>query len=115
MPGGQAEKGVNSKQDKFYLAGNWGGSYCTTSDGNRIFKFVNTTSTWTVNGGSQTRWNNEHAGLMGMNWGYFAGGYSCTDGQNAHSDKINYNIDTVVQITDAPRSASSGSGMWASF
>jgi hypothetical protein len=52
---------------------------------------------------------------MGMNWGYFAGGYSCTDGQNAHSDKINYNIDTIVQITDAPRSASSGSGMWASF
>ena len=115
MPGSGAEKGVNSKQDKFYLAGNWGGSYCTTSDGNRIFKFVNTTSTWTINSGSQTRWNNEHAGLMGMNWGYFAGGYNCNDGQNAHSDKINYNIDTIVQITDAPRSASSGSGMWASF
>jgi hypothetical protein len=115
MPGSGAEKGVNSKQDKFYLAGNWGGSYCSGTDGNRIFKFVNTTSTWTVNSGSQTRWNNEHAGLMGMNWGYFAGGYNCTDGQNAHSDKINYNIDTIVQITDAPRSASSGSGMWASF
>jgi hypothetical protein len=115
MPGGGAEKGVNSKQDKFYLAGNWGGSYCTSSDGNRIFKFVNTTATWTVNGGSQTRWNNEQAALMGMNWGYFAGGYNCNDGQNAHSDKINYNLDTVVQIGDASRSASSGSGMWASF
>lgn len=115
MPGGQAEKGVNSKVDKFYLAGNWGGTYCSSSDGNRIFKFVNTTSTWSINSSSQTRWNNEHAALMGINWGYFAGGYNCNDGQNAHSDKINYNIDTIVQITDAPRSASSGSGMWASF
>jgi hypothetical protein len=115
LPGGQAEKGVNSKQDKFYLAGNWGGTYCSSSDGNRIFKFVNTTATWSINSSSQTRWNNEHACLMGMNWGYFAGGYNCNDGQNAHSDKINYNVDTVVQITDASRSASSGSGMWASF
>lgn len=115
MPSSGAEKGVNSKQDKFYLAGNWGGTYCSSSDGNRIFKFVNTTATWTINSGSQTRWNNEHACLMGMNWGYFAGGYNCNDGQNAHSDKINYNLDTVVQIGDASRSASSGSGMWASF
>ena len=115
MPSGGAEKGVNSKVEKFYLAGNWGGTYCTSSDGNRIFRFVNTTLTWTVNGGSQTRWNNEHAALMGMNFGYFAGGYNCNDGQNAHTDKINYMVDTVVQITDASRSASSGSGMWASF
>ena len=115
LPSGGAEKGVNSKQDKFYLAGNWGGTYCGGSDGNRIFKFVNSSSTWSVNSGSQTRWNNEHCGLMGMNWGYFAGGYNCTDGQNAHTDKINYNLDTVVQITDAPRSLSSASPMWSSY
>ena len=39
LPSGGAEKGVNSKQEKFYLAGNWGGSYCGGTDGNRIFKF----------------------------------------------------------------------------
>jgi hypothetical protein len=115
MPSGGAEKGVNSKQGKFYLAGNWGGSYNTTSDGNRIFKFVNATSTWSVNTGSQTRWNNEHCGLMGMNSGYFAGGYNATDGQNAHTDKINYNLDTIVQLADAPRSLSSASPMWSSY
>ena len=39
MPSGGAEKGVNSKQERFYLAGNWGGTYCGGTDGNRIFKF----------------------------------------------------------------------------
>lgn len=115
MPSSGAEKGVNSKRDKFYMAGNWGGSYCGGSDGNRIFKFVNSTSTWSVNTGSQTRWNNEHSGMMGMNFGYFAGGYNCTDGQNAHTDKINYDLDTIVQITDAPRQLSSASPMWSSI
>lgn len=115
MPGSGAEKGVNSKRGKAYIAGNWGGSYCGGTDGNRIFQFVNSTSTWSINGGSQTRWNNEHAGVMGMNHGYFAGGYNCTDGQNAHTDKINYSLDTVVQIGDAPRQLSSASGMWSSY
>jgi hypothetical protein len=52
---------------------------------------------------------------MGMNTGYFAGGYNCTDGQNGHTDKINYNLDSIVQIADAPRSLSSASPMWSSY
>lgn len=115
LPAGGAEKGVNSKYNKFYLAGNWGGSYCGGSDGNRIFQFRMDTDTWSINTGSQTRWNNEHSGVMGQTHGYFAGGYNCTDGQNAHSDKINYTLDTVIQIADAPRQISSASPMWSSY
>ena len=115
LPGGGAEKGVNSKYDKFYLAGNWGGSYCGGSDGNRIFQFRMDTDTWSINTGSQTRWNNEHSGIMGQTHGYFAGGYNCSDGQNAHTDKINYTLDTVIQIADAPRQLSSASPMWSSY
>jgi len=115
MPSGGAEKGVNSKQEKFYLAGNWGGSYCGGTDGNRIFKFDLSNSTWSINSGSQTLYNNEHAGLMGMTWGYFGGGYNCNSGQNAHTDKLNYQTDAITNIANAPRSMSSGSPMWASY
>jgi hypothetical protein len=73
------------------------------------------TDTWSINSGSQTRWNNEHSGVMGQTHGYFAGGYNCTDGQNAHTDKINYTLDTVIQISDAPRQLSSASPMWSSY
>jgi hypothetical protein len=52
---------------------------------------------------------------MGQTHGYFAGGYNCSDGQNAHSDKINYTLDTVIQIADAPRQISSASPMWSSY
>lgn len=116
LPGGGAEKGVNSKHEKFFLAGNWGGSFCGSTAGNAIFKFDMVTSTWTLSTtASQTLYNNEHAGVMGMNWGYFAGGYNCSTGQNAHTDKINYNIETVVNIADAPRQLSSASPMWSSY
>jgi len=116
LPGGGAEKGVNSKHEKFFLAGNWGGSYCTTTAGNNIFKFDMVTSTWTLSTtAAQTLYNNEQAGVMGMNWGYFAGGYNCNSGQNAHTDKINYNVETVVNISDAPRQLSSASPMWSSY
>jgi len=115
MPSGGAEKGVNSKQERFYLAGNWGGTYCGGTDGNRIFKFNLSSATWSINSGVQTLYNNEHAGLMGMTWGYFGGGYNCNSGQNAHTDKINYQTDAITNIANAPRSMSSGSPMWASY
>jgi hypothetical protein len=115
MPSGGAEKGVNSKQERFYLAGNWGGTYCGGTDGNRIFKFDLSSATWSINSGVQTLYNNEHAGLMGMTWGYFGGGYNCNSGQNAHTDKINYQTDAITNIANAPRSMSSGSPMWSSY
>lgn len=115
MPNGGAEKGVNSKHGKFYLAGNWSGAWCSSSTGNTVFKFENAIDTWSTNSSSQTRWNNEHSGVMGMTHGYFAGGYNCTDSQNAHTDKVNYYTDVLVQIADAPRQLSSASGMWSSY
>ena len=42
-----------------------------------------------------------------------AGGYQSNLGQNAHSDKVKYDTDTIINIADAPRSLSSGSPMWS--
>jgi len=50
---------------------------------------------------------------MGQNFGYWAGGYNGS--QNAHTDRQNYNNDTVVNIADAPRALSSASPMWSSY
>ena len=108
MPASQLEKGVNTKKGKAYVAGvsSW---YVNT-----IFQFRNSISTWTTNYGSQTQPNCEHAGTMGQNHGYLAGGYQAAGyGQNAHTDKLFHNTDTVVQIADAPRSLSSASPMWS--
>ena len=96
LPGGQLEKGLNSKKGKAYVAGNSGWF------NNTIFQFRNNISTWTVNFGSQTQPNTEHAGTMGQNHGYLAGGYQGGGyNQNAHTDKVFHNTDTVVQIADA--------------
>ena len=107
MPGGQLEKGLNSKRGKAYVAGNSGWI------NNTIFQFRNSITTWTTNYGSQTQPNCEHAGTMGQNHGYLAGGYQSGYNQNAHTDKVYYNTDTVVNIADAPRSLSSASPMWS--
>lgn len=105
------EKGLNSKKGKFYLAGS------ASWYDNRLFQFRNNIATWTTNYGSQTLPNCETAGTMGQNHGYLAGGYqsNVAGGQNAHTDKVKYDTDSVINIADAPRSLSSGSPMWASI
>jgi predicted transcriptional regulator len=42
-----------------------------------------------------------------------AGGYQSNIGQNAHTDKVKYDTDTIINIADAPRALSSGSPMWS--
>jgi len=106
-PTSYLEKGVNSKKGKFYLAGN------NSWINNTIFQFRNTIATWTVNSSNQTAPNCETAGVMGQIHGYMAGGYQSNLGQNAHSDKVKYDTDTIINIADAPRSLSSGSPMWS--
>ena len=107
LPGGQLEKGVNTKKSKAYICGNSGWI------NNTIFQFRNSIVTWTTNFGSQTQPNCEQAGTMGQNHGYLAGGYQSGYNQNAHTDKVFYNTDTVVNIADAPRALSSASPMWS--
>ena len=106
-PTSYLEKGVNSKKGKFYLAGN------NSWINNTIFQFRNAIATWTVNNSNQTTPNCETSGVMGQIHGYMAGGYQSTLGQNAHTDKVKYDTDTIVQISDAPRALSSGSPMWS--
>jgi hypothetical protein len=108
MPGSQLEKGVNTKKGKAYVCG------VSSWYNNTIFQFRNNISTWTTNFGSQTQPNTEHAGTMGQNHGYLAGGYQAGGyNQNAHTDKVKHDTDTVVQIADAPRALSSASPMWS--
>ena len=103
------EKGLNSKKGKFYLAGS------ASWYNNTIFQHRNNIATWTVNYGSQTLPNCETAGTMGQNHGYLAGGYqsNVSGGQNAHSDKVYHDTDSIVNIADAPRPLSSASPMWS--
>lgn len=101
------EKGLNSKKGKFYLAGQ------NSWYNNTIFQFRNAIATWSVNSGSQTYANCETAGVMGQIHGYMAGGYQANIGQNAHTDKVKYDTDTIINIADAPRALSSGSPMWS--
>jgi hypothetical protein len=108
MPASQLEKGLNTKRGKAYVCGN------NSWYNNTIFQFRNNIMTWTTNFGSQTQPNSEHAGTMGQNHGYLAGGYQAGGyNQNAHTDKVFHNTDTVVQIADAPRALSSASPMWS--
>ena len=107
LPGSQLEKGVNSKKGKFYLT-----SVSSYID-NRIRQYRNTISTWTINYGSQHIPNCENTGVMGQNHGYLAGGYQSNLGQNAFSDKVYYDTDSTLAISDAPRSLSSASGLWS--
>lgn len=99
-------KGLNSKIGKFYLTTGYVKIYT-------LFQYQNTISTWSINRTGQTLYNCETAGTLGQSWGYFAGGYNDVTGQNAHTDKMFYNTDTVVNIADAPRSLSSASPTWS--
>ena len=101
------EKGLNSKRGKFYMSTD--GSNSDT----KMYQFRNVIATWTLNFYNQTLQNCENGGTMGQAWGYLAGGYNTSTGQNAHSDKIYYETDNIVNISDAPRALSSSSPMWS--
>jgi hypothetical protein len=103
------EKGLNTKRGKFYLSP--AGSTSLT----RVYQFRNNIAVWLTNAYNATLQNSEVAGTMGQSWGYFAGGYNTSTGQNAHSDKIYHETDNIVQISDAPRALSSASPMWSSI
>ena len=114
QPNVNSEHAVPSKVGKAYIGTNNGfSSHFNGADDLTVYLFTNATSTWSVNTGRLTLGNGENAGTMGMNFGYFAGGYN--GAQNAHTDKVNYNNDTIVNISDAPRALSSASPMWSSY
>lgn len=101
------EKGLNTKRGKFYLSPP-GSTSATT-----MYQFRNVIATWITNAYNETLQNCENGGTMGQAWGYLAGGYNTSTGQNAHSDKIYYDTDNIVNISDAPRALSSSSPMWS--
>lgn len=108
MCSGGAEKGVNSKKGKFYLASSNWSCFVTT-----VYRYATAINTWTVNYGSQTNTNNEHCGNMGQHYGYLVGGYN--GAQNGITNKVNYDLDTIFSMQDAPRSTSSASPMWSAY
>lgn len=114
QPASNSEHAVPSKWGKYYIGTNNAfSSHTAGADGYTIYLFTSATNTWSVSVGRQTITNGENAGTMGQNHGYWAGGYN--GAQNAHTDKQNYNNDTVVNISDAPRALSSASPMWSSY
>jgi len=78
-----------------------------------IMKFMHLTFSYVTNAYSQTLANGENSPVMGQNHGYWAGGYNGV--QNAHTDRVEYMTDTVINIPDAPRALSSGSPMWSGY
>lgn len=96
-------KGLPTKDAKSYVHP---GSLTTS-----FMKFMHTTESYMTNPYGQTLDNDEQSPVMGQNHGYWAGGYNGV--QNAHTDKVEYNTDTVIKIFDAPRALSSGSPMWS--
>ena len=78
-----------------------------------FMKFMHLTSSYVTNAYSQTLNNDEQSPVMGQSHGYWAGGYN--GAQNAHTDRVEYNTDTVIQINDAPRALSSGAPMWSGY
>jgi hypothetical protein len=76
-----------------------------------FMKFMHTTESYMTNPYDQTLNNDEQPTVMGQNHGYFAGGYNGV--QNAHSDRVEYNTDTVINIPDAPRALSAGCPMYS--
>jgi len=103
------EKGLNTKRGKFYLTTDG-----STSD-TKMYQFRNNIATWALNAYNQTLQNCENAGTMGQAYGYLAGGYNTSTGQNAHTDKVYYDTDNIVNIADAPRALSSASPLWSSI
>ena len=78
-----------------------------------ILKFMHLTYSYQVNAYGQTLNNSEMSPVMGQSHGYYAGGYNGV--QNAHTDRVEYNTDTVLNIPDAPRALSAGGGMWSGY
>lgn len=78
-----------------------------------FMKFMHTTESYVTNPYNQTLNNDEQSAVMGQNHGYLAGGYN--GAQNAHTDRIEYNTDTVIKIFDAPRALSSGCPMYSGY
>ena len=78
-----------------------------------FMKYMHITDSYQTNPYNQTLNNDEQSPVMGQNHGYWAGGYNGV--QNAHSDRVEFNTDTVINILDAPRALSSGSPMWSGY
>lgn len=78
-----------------------------------FMKFMHTTESYQTNPYNQTLDNDEQSPVMGQHHGYWAGGYNGV--QNAHTDRVEFNVDTVINILDAPRALSSGAGMWSGY
>jgi hypothetical protein len=76
-----------------------------------FMKFMHTTESYMTNPYEQTLNNDEQPTVMGQNHGYFAGGYNGV--QNAHTDRVEYNTDTVIKVFDAPRALSAGCPMYS--
>jgi hypothetical protein len=98
-------KGLPTKEAK---------SYVFTNNATYPFmKFMHLTYSYVTNPYDQTLNNGEQSPVMGQSHGYWAGGYN--GAQNAHTDRVEYNTDTVINIPDAPRALSSGSPMWSGY
>ena len=98
-------KGLPTKDSK---------SYVFTNNATAPFmKFMHITYSYVTNPYNQTLANGEQSPVMGQSHGYWAGGYNGV--QNAHTDRVEYNTDTVINIPDAPRALSSGSPMWSGY
>jgi hypothetical protein len=78
-----------------------------------FMKFMHLTESYVSNAYSQTLDNDEQSPVLGQSHGYWAGGYN--GAQNAHTDRVESNTDSVIKITDAPRALSSGSPMWSGY
>lgn len=78
-----------------------------------FMKFMHLTESYVTNPYAQTLDNDEQSPVMGQSHGYWAGGYN--GAQNAHTDRVESNTDTVIKIPDAPRALSSGSPMWSGY
>jgi len=113
---------ITASPDYMQTAGAWGKglptkdakSYVIPNNAVAPFmKFMHTTYSYVANSYNQTLNNGENCPIMGQNHGYWAGGYNGV--QNAHTDRVEYNTDTVINIPDAPRALSSGSPMWSGY
>jgi hypothetical protein len=78
-----------------------------------FMKFMHLTESYVTNPYAQTLDNDEQSPVMGQSHGYWAGGYN--GAQNAHTDRVESNTDTVIKILDAPRALSAGAAMWSGY
>jgi hypothetical protein len=98
-------KGLSTKDAKSYVHAG--------STVYAFMKFMHLTESYVTNPYSQTLDNDEQPTVMGQSHGYFAGGYNGV--QNAHTDRVESNTDSVIKILDAPRALSAGAPMWSGY